>query len=72
MPPPAPEPVRPAAGAGWDRAVALDLLGRQRARSIEFPAFFNEAKRLLGPDWPGGTPKKAVITDLLERRLGTP
>ena len=47
------------------RSAALALLASYEAKTINFLEFTEKAKELLGPRWPGGTPKKAVIIELL-------
>jgi hypothetical protein len=43
---------------------AKRLLDQQS--SLEHASFMSEAKDILGDNWPGGTPKKTAIVDLLK------
>lgn len=47
---------------------AVDLLADINENKVTFPVALVAAKKLLGDDWPGGTPKKSVIVAALEVR----
>ena len=49
-----------------DEDTAAKLIEDQK--NIEYPEFVRRAKFLLGENWPGGTPKKQVVHDLLEEK----
>lgn len=57
------------AGGAEDPPVrAVDLLADINENKVTFPVALVAAKKLLGDDWPGGTPKKSVIVAALEVR----
>ncbi len=48
------------------RAQADALLADYRDEKITYAQFVAGSKKLLGDEWPGGTPKKSVLLSLLE------
>ncbi len=44
---------------------ASDLINRYQGRKINFGEFQAEAKLLIGDKWPGGTPRKSEILEML-------
>lgn len=72
------EPAQPPAGGGQTTTVHEEtprtrsqesqaIVAELDAGTIDYPTASVRAKTLLGNDWPGGTPKKSALMDLLAR-----